>query len=114
MRIDEERHGLVVVLVPGGDMDLTTLGAFEQRVDALLDEGVRALLWDLHGVKVLPSAAIGFLIQAARRLKDRKGRMAVCRAGRLARSTLATMGVLDVFPVFDSREDALVDLAANA
>ena len=107
MQIDVEHEGSVVVLIPVGDMDVTTLPDFEARLAALAQEGVRAILWDLHGVGILPSTALGFLLQARRRLGDAGGHMALARANRLVRSTLGTMGVLDVFPVFETREEGL-------
>ena len=113
MQIHEEREGPVVVLSPVGDMDATTLPDFEVRLDALAKEGVRAILWDLHGVGILPSTALGFLLNARRRLVAVGGFMALARANRLVRSTLGTMGVLDVFPVFELRDDALKHLQAK-
>jgi anti-anti-sigma factor len=113
MQIDVERKGSVVVLSPVGDMDVTTLPDFEARLDALTAEGARAVLWDLHGVGILPSTALGFLLNARRRLAEVGGHMALARANRLVRSTLGTMGVLDVFPVFDTRRDALAHLQAK-
>ena len=113
MQINEEREGAVVVLSPVGDMDVTTLPEFEVRLEALTEEGVRAVLWDLHGVGILPSTALGFLLNARRSLAAIGGHMALARANRLVRSTLGTMGVIDVFPVFESREDALQHLQAK-
>ena len=107
MRIDEEREGDVVVLCPVGDMDVTTLPDFEARLGALTEEGVRAVLWDLRGVGILPSTALGFLLNARRRLGEVGGHMALAAPNRLVASTLGTMGVIDVFPVFESRDDAL-------
>ncbi len=113
MQIDMEHEGPVVVLCPVGDMDVTTLPDFEARLDAVVQDGARALLWDLLGVGILPSTALGFLLHARRLLAEVGGHMAVARANRLVRSTLGTMGVLDVFPVFESREEAIRHLEAK-
>ena len=113
MRIDHERHGDVAVLIPVGDMDLTTLPTFESRVNGLTEEGVKAILWDLGGVQVLPSAAIGFLMLSVRRMKESGGHMAIARPSRLVRSTLDTMGVLGVFSVFDEVGPGIADLQAR-
>ena len=113
MRIDEERLGQVVVLIPGGDMDLNTLPDFESRLASLQEEGVKALLWDLDRVAVLPSAAIGFLIQSVRRIKDAGGHMAIANASKLVRSTLDTMGVLAIFQLHETREDGVAALTSK-
>jgi len=113
MQIDVEREGSVVVLSPVGDMDVTTLPDFESRLEALTGEGVRAILWDLRGVGILPSTALGFLLDARRRLAKVGGHMALAQANRLVRSTLGTMGVLDVFPVFETREEGMRHLESR-
>jgi anti-anti-sigma factor len=112
MKFDEERIGDVVVLTPRGDMDVTTLPAFEARVAAMLVQGARGLLWDLVHVRILPSTAVGFLLGAAKRVRAAGGRTAVARAGRLATTTLRTTGLTEILPLYAGREEALADLAA--
>ncbi|MDJ0522075.1 MAG: STAS domain-containing protein [Planctomycetota bacterium] len=107
MRIREEVIGGVTVLTPHGDLDITTLPAFEARVRDLVDGGTRLLLWDLSEVGVLPSTAAGFLLQTARRLKDVGGRMALSGGSPLVMGTLRTMGVLAVFRTFGTRAEGL-------
>ena len=82
----------------------------ERRLDALIKEGVRGVLWDLGDVGILPSTALGFLLQSRRRLGDVGGHMALARANAFVRSTLATMGVLDVFTVFETTLEGVRDL----
>ena len=80
MRIDEARSGSVVVLIPDGDMDVTALPDFEGRLEGLVAEGVRAILWDLDTVGILPSTALGFLLHARRKLAALGGHMALACA----------------------------------
>ena len=107
MRVREETVGDVTVLTPHGALDITLLPYFEARVARLLDDGARLLLWDLSEVSMLPSTAAGFLLQTARRLNDAGGRMALCGGSHPVLGTLRTMGVLDVFRRFPSRDEAL-------
>jgi anti-anti-sigma factor len=104
MEIAEQVDGHVVVLTPSGDMDPTALPTFEGRLSALLEDGVRAVLWDLSRVEILSSLGVGFLLRAGMRLQRVGGSMALANAGRFAKATLRTMGVLDVFSLHDSRE----------
>jgi len=113
MEIREERHGEVAVLTPAGDVDATTLPQFERRVDRLLRQGVRGILFDLGAVGILPSAGVGFLLQTARRLQEKDGAIGLTGASGLVRATLRTLGVTDVFPLHDSRESALRELATR-
>jgi anti-anti-sigma factor len=114
MEIRVEKRGSVVVLTPSGDMDSSTLPSFENRFAALLRDGDRSMLWDLGQVGILPSSGVGFLLQAGRRLQALGGRMALARAGKLARSTLSTLGVLDVFRLYDSVGDGVAALQEQA
>ena len=94
-------------------MDSSALPNFEGRLQSLLEEGVRAIVWDLGGVGILPSAGVGFLIQTGRRLQSVNGAMALANAGSLAKATLRTLGVLDVFRLHEDRESAIRDLEAR-
>lgn len=110
MEIREETHGDVLVLVPTGDMDSSLLPKYEGKVQNHLDEGVRAIVWDLGQVGILPSAGVGLLIQTGRRLQASGGVMALANAGSLAKATLRTLGVLDVFHLFNDRASAIRDV----
>jgi len=110
VKVREEIVGAVTVLSPHGDLDLTALPAFEARVDRLIRDGARMLLWDLADVGMLPSTAAGFLLQTARQLRAAGGRMALAGASRRVLGTLRTMGVLDVFKSYPTRTDALAAL----
>lgn len=110
MKVREEVVDGVTVLTPHGDMDLTSLPAFEVRIARLLEGGSHHLLWDLSEVGMLPSTAAGFLLQTARRVKEAGGRMALAGGSARVLGTLRTMGVLEVFRTFVSREAALAAL----
>jgi anti-anti-sigma factor len=107
VKFGERREGAAVVLTPYGDMDATEIPAFAARVDALVGDGVRVLIVDLSEVTLLPSTAVGFLTQAARRLRAVEGRVVLAGARPRVRGTLATMGVLGLFPVYDDAATAL-------
>ena len=113
MRVSEDVVGAVTVLTPHGDMDLTVLPSFEARVERLLSAGARLLLWDLGHVGLLPSTAAGFLLQTARRVAAAGGRMALAGSSPRVEGTLRTMGVLEVFRSFPSREAALAALSPD-
>ncbi len=106
MEFDERRDGEIVVLVPRGVMDFERLPAFMARVEALLKGGVRFFVVDLGQVELLPSTAVGFLVRAAQQAKAAGGRVVLSSVRRRTRATLATMGVLELFPVCEDVEAA--------
>ena len=103
----------ITVLTPEGDMDLTTLPAFEARVATLLANGARVMVWDLDAVGILPSTACGFLLQTAKRLGAVGGRMALACGHPRVRATLRTMGVLELFRTYPTRAEALAGMARD-
>lgn len=107
MKLREEQVGNVRILAPVGDIDITTLPAFEAHVARLLAEGHVNLLWDLEGVGMLPSTAAGFLLQTARRVRAAGGRIALAGARPHVRSMLKIMGVFDLLPAYATRREAL-------
>ncbi len=114
MSLDEEYFGDVVVLALRGDLDAHTLPAYEKRLNRLLEIGTRYIIWDMQKVGILPSTAAGFLIQALRRVREVGGRMGLAAVPRLARGTLNTMGVGELFPTFSDCDDAVKAFTAAA
>ncbi|MFV1959088.1 MAG: STAS domain-containing protein [Planctomycetota bacterium] len=110
MQVEEDRRGDIVILRVVGEFDVAALPAFEGRLDGLVADGVRGVLWDLEGCGLLASTGVGFLLQTGGRLRAVGGAMALASAGRRARSTLQTLGVLDVFSLLPTREAGLEHL----
>ena len=110
MTTQEETFGTVTVVTPKGDMDITSLPAFEKRIDALIANGTRHLVWDLGHVGFLPSTVAGFLLQTARRLRAVGGRCVLAGGSAHVLGTLRTMGVLQLFPTYGGRGEALAAL----
>ena len=111
MAIHHEVQRGVLLLLPEGDLDAHELGAMEQTIDTALRDGHLHHLWDLSGVRLLPSTAAGFLVACGRRVASAGGRMALCGLPLRARVTLDTMGVLELFVRFPDRDAGLDDLA---
>lgn len=111
MKVHEEQVGGVTVLTPVGDMDATVLPAFEAQVARLIAAGRINLLWDLSAVLFLPSTAVGFLLQSVQRARAAGGRCALAGGSERVLGTLKTMAVLDIFPTYETRAEALADFA---
>jgi anti-sigma B factor antagonist len=111
MGIREDSIDGVTVLTPDGDMDLSDLPAFEARVETLLEKGARDLVWELDAVGILPSTAVGFLLQTRRRVHTAGGRMVLACGQARVLSTLRTMGVLEILRTYPTRAEALAALS---
>ncbi len=87
--------------------DAADVARLSARVARVLDDGVRALVWDLDGIDLLSSTFVGLLLHARRKLHGFGGHMALCNVGRRAHATFRTFGIDDVLTVVDTREAAI-------
>jgi anti-anti-sigma factor len=60
-----------------GELDIGTAPKLDEAVDRALDDGCREVVLDLRGTTFLDSSGLNALIQAARAVDARRGRMAV-------------------------------------
>jgi anti-sigma B factor antagonist len=108
MNLEKKRYDDVVILKFAGEFDAFNLPTFSQRIDTMIDAGDRQLVLDLHLLKFINSAALGYLIKTSKRLKEMGGGMVLARPSRFIRKTLATLGLETVFPVFETVEDGIL------
>jgi anti-sigma B factor antagonist len=113
-RIDEERPNRnTVVLAIHGDADLRVASELEDRIDATIDDGPSALVLDLTGTTFLDSMALGILLGAMRRLRERGGRFRVV-VPRVEIRRIFEMTLLDrVFDLDATRQEALAATAST-
>jgi anti-sigma B factor antagonist len=113
-RIDEERpHRNTVVLAIHGDADLRIASELEDRIDAAIDDGPSALVLDLTGTTFLDSMALGILLSAMRRVRERGGRFRVV-VPRVEIRRIFEMTLLDrVFELDATRQEALAAAAST-
>jgi anti-sigma B factor antagonist len=96
-----------------GELDLATVGEFEERVARALDGRRRRIMIDLSGCRFIDSSVLAALIQ----LRAKSGssdhpRFAVV-AGAQPLRVLRMTGLDQRIPVFETRQDALDGLASD-
>jgi len=73
------------------------------------------ILIDLAGVGHLDSAALGPLVQALRRVRSGGGSIALCNVHAAGLREILTLTRFDhIFPIFESRSDAIRNITAAA
>lgn len=100
MPFASEQFGGIVVVQPSGEMDATQLPAIDAFVATSFAEGAQHVVFDLSRVTLLPSTAVGVLIQANHRAREAGGRLALACVPALVRGTLTTMGVAPLFRIY--------------
>jgi anti-sigma B factor antagonist len=104
-------QGCVVVAVTG-EIDITTVAGFRERLFELADDG-QPLIVDLDRITFIDSAGLGALVGAARRAEAHGGSLhAVCGQPQ-PRRLLWMTGVDRRIPLEASVEGALASVAAS-
>jgi anti-sigma B factor antagonist len=75
--IDVEQGSTAAVVTIGGDVDLHSAPLLRDRLTALVDEGVRAIVLDLSEATFLDSMALGVILSAQKRLTADEGHLDV-------------------------------------
>jgi anti-anti-sigma factor len=97
----------------GGRLDMLGVGEIELRFTSLAASRPAAVLVDLTGVSFLASVGLRCIIQSARALDLKGGRMALLVGDNpLVMDTLDTVGIAEIIPVFSDGEAALDSLRA--
>jgi anti-anti-sigma factor len=92
------------VVIAEGELDLVTVGEFQEKLDALVDGTGRRLLLDLRGLRFIDSRGITALYQA--RASFAHMAVVVAPDSNVAR-ILEVSGFDQVLPLFDSLVEAL-------
>ncbi len=112
----DDSHGDVLLVVVRGEHDIYTAPALRDRLDEAMAAGPVGVVVDLSGATFLDSSILGGLLEARRQAIERSMGYVVCLGEDpepgVAR-ILEITGLVPVFPVVRSHEDAL-DAARSA
>jgi anti-sigma B factor antagonist len=109
-KLTTEWLGDVAVLTLRGDHDLTTAGDLRAAFDALLAQS-RGVVVDLTQVSFMDSGTLHALVTARARALAAGTGIAIQLGTPTARRLMRVSGVDEVFPISDSRDQALRLLA---
>jgi len=113
MKIDEEKKGEVLVLVPGGRIDSASSTELERVLTSHLGNGERRLVVDLGQVEYISSAGLRVLLMTAKKLQDGSGGLVLCAMPESVRLVFELAGFVPIFSIEDTRDAALDRLAAS-
>jgi anti-anti-sigma factor len=113
MTIDQQRHGDTVVIAPAGRIDSTTSDRLDAHLTPLSSSGTPAIVVDFAGVEYISSAGLRVMLTLAKRIRERRGRLALCALNDGVRQVFELAGFLSLFTVASSRDDALQALTVR-
>ncbi|MEV7332174.1 STAS domain-containing protein [Micromonospora sp. NPDC093244] len=96
----------VTVVAATGDLDLDTCDTLRAALRHAAEMGGHVVV-DLSQVHVIDSTGLGLLVRAHRDARDRGVTLCLAAPSRFIRTVLHTMRLDGLFPVFDSRDDAV-------
>ena len=114
MEITASRTGVQLVLSLTGRMDGTGAQQVTDAIQQNLTDHDTALIFDLGGVDYLSSAGLRVFQESTRRMKERNGRIAVCRLQEFVRKLFTSGGFFRILADFPTIESALAGTAAAA
>jgi anti-sigma B factor antagonist len=114
-RIDEERPKPgVVVFALQGDADLHAAPELRDLLSIAIDRGARTIVVDFAETSFVDSTALGVLLGAVKRLRDKGGEMQLVVARPEIRRMFEITLLDQVFPLQETRARALAAVSDGA
>ncbi|WP_027723435.1 STAS domain-containing protein [Maridesulfovibrio zosterae] len=108
MDISVRRHSGTVVVVMGGRIDAYGAGELDKSLDELLsDENLACMAFDMTEVRYLSSAGIRIIVSSLKKLRSRKGALALCGVQSYCKNVLDTAGISRSLDIFKTRSEAM-------
>lgn len=85
-----------------GDLDADGFDALEEEFEKCLNAGILGLLVDASGLDSLSSAGLGALLNMARVLRERDGKLVLASLAPDVRGTIDMLGLQDAVPLADN------------
>ena len=111
LNIGQSRAGNVCVVTLAGRIDSTNAKDVMNQLTDLISSGEKSILVDLGAVLYLTSAAFRALLVATDEAERQAAKFALCSLAGHVRELFEMGGLLDVFSIHGSREEALKQLA---
>jgi anti-sigma B factor antagonist len=114
-RIEEERLApATVVLVLHGEADLHSAPELRERLRATIDNGAENVILDFSDSAFVDSTSLGVLLGGMKRLRERNGQIRLVVPRPDVRRIFEITLLDRIFPLHETREQALAALSAEA
>jgi anti-sigma B factor antagonist len=113
IEINEAATGIPVVRVVG-EVDLHTCPELRGALQRLTDEGRTRIVLDLAAVPYVDSAALGVLVDAQRRLKEKNGEIFLAQVAPFVMRAFEITRLIRIFQARETLEDAIQLAQASA
>lgn len=97
-----------IVITPAGELDAYVTPALQETFHRVIDDGAELVVVDLSAVPFMDSSALGALVGAVRRSRERGGVLRVVLPRTTARRIFEVTALDQVLGGWETREAALV------
>jgi anti-anti-sigma factor len=104
MEISQKEENGIVFLAFKGRLDGTSAPEAEQTVKNILDAKNTRLLFDLEHLEYLSSAGLRVILGAAKEIKRREGKFALCALNAYVKEVFEVSGFGTIIPISESVE----------
>jgi anti-anti-sigma factor len=104
--------GEVCVLRPEGRLDGATAPVFEGDLSKAIAGGANKLLLDMAGLNYISSAGLRIVLQAAKQMKSKGGRLALCSLKEQIKEVFDISGFSGLLDIAPTLEVAMMRLSA--
>ncbi|MGE0563510.1 MAG: STAS domain-containing protein [Pseudolabrys sp.] len=101
----------VSILRPQGRLDSATSPALEAEIARTIADGADRLLLDLGELSYISSAGLRIVLQAAKQMKSRGGRFALCALNAPIREIFDISGFSGFLDISPSQDEAVARLS---
>jgi anti-sigma B factor antagonist len=109
----EQADGDVYVIALTGEIDLYTAPEFKQQLLEVIGKGGKQVVVDLTDTTFIDSTTLGVLVGGVKRLRPNGGQLSIVCSDRNITKIFEITGLNRVFPIHETRAEALESLAAE-
>ena len=109
MEMLEARQNGVLVFSLKGRLDAASMPSLRNLLQERIAQGERRFAVDSAGLTYISSAGLSLLLQVAKQLEERSGRMLLFALQEPVRRVLEIAGFISLFSVLRSSEEAVQD-----
>jgi len=111
MQIETRKVYDVLVADMRGSLDSRTAGEAGDRMVAIAQGTDRLVALNLAGLDYVSSAGMRVILQAAKLLQAKGGKLTLCNAAGNVKTALETSGFRSLLKMYDSEKDAVAALS---
>ncbi len=113
MEVLEGRRNDVLVLALKGRLNAVSAPSVQNHLQQRIDQGERRFAVDAAGLTYISSSGLRLLLQVAKQLEERSGRMVLCALQGPVKRVLEIAGFTSLFSIFSSSEEGIRDLSSE-